>query len=817
MTIPKKKLNKPRSKLLLVLVLLIFSAAILSFASYAWIVLSVRPSVEGISTNIGANGALEMALLTDETYENTELIQSRVGDSISAQDKVTANTTWGNLIDLSDELYGLDKISLKPSALSIKHRDDVVQLNEGYLLFPTFGADGRVSGFIDSSMTGKFYSGSFLGNGSRQQHGVTAIGVSEESSPQQIALMHAATAIPTDRTQAQQKASKALSSNGSVLFKSHSDDAYFDSDVQRLVDLADDTAESLSFIDDAIRQALLAMLSSEINNQSIFETVRDMVTDTAVPLSSILDTLPVTVPETIRALTGELNEAQQSVQSARDACAQLSGDSYSGDQIQPIIDLFLDKSKVYYNGELLGADKSIDELKPGSVISVLPESGPYSIIADFCGEYFGYIDGAEIKLRTAMGISRLIILSGVVSELSPAESDGTALFELSDIYGYMIDLAFRSNAVSSELLLQTEETQRVYEAALNDSTLGAGSNMVFYSSQLDSDRLIQLMDAVRVSFIDSRGRLLALAKLNTSNYEPWNEGYRAPLYLYDYSAFAGNLIIGERRGANSAVMELPQNIPVIVSAIVWLDGNYVENSLAATFGSTVTASLNLQFSSSAGLRPVGSEYAESGNEYYVPSENPVIERRADIGTIEGAENITVITVFENEAEALQSGYTLPETYISLRRDDLPYARAYLTGEATEIVLTGYDEGGILLPADSSELFAGLKSLQTIGNMGKLNGIRVSDSSGMFSDCFMLEHAAIADGLTYIGDSAFDNCISLLDVTIPDSVKSIADYAFDGCNSITDVYYEGSSEKWSKVVIGAGNESLMRATIHFAEN
>ena len=84
----------------------------LSVATYAWITLSASPSVEGMSVNIGANGGLEIALLSDATYRNTDLILTSVGDSSEIRAVEEANLSWGNLLDLSPEAYGLNHIRL---------------------------------------------------------------------------------------------------------------------------------------------------------------------------------------------------------------------------------------------------------------------------------------------------------------------------------------------------------------------------------------------------------------------------------------------------------------------------------------------------------------------------------------------------------------------------------------------------------------------------------------------------------------------------------------------------------------------------------
>ena len=98
---------------LLLLVILLFSA------SYAWLSLSLAPEITDIDTNVGANGSLEIALLSDTTYMDPLLIQTKVGDSAAVQDAVDSNLSWGNVVDLSDERYGMRELSLLPAQLNL--------------------------------------------------------------------------------------------------------------------------------------------------------------------------------------------------------------------------------------------------------------------------------------------------------------------------------------------------------------------------------------------------------------------------------------------------------------------------------------------------------------------------------------------------------------------------------------------------------------------------------------------------------------------------------------------------------------------------
>ena len=53
---------------------------------------------------------------------------------------------------------------------------------------------------------------------------------------------------------------------------------------------------------------------------------------------------------------------------------------------------------------------------------------------------------------------------------------------------------------------------------------------------------------------------------------------------------------------DAALLELPQNSPAIVTVVVWLDGDQVDNSMVSDSGKqSMSGVLNLQFASSADL------------------------------------------------------------------------------------------------------------------------------------------------------------------------------------------------------------------------
>ena len=146
-----------RNKLLAAIAMLLVSSIMMVSSTYAWFTLSTAPEVTGITTSVGANGNLEMALLNGQTFADMGKIGSAVGDSSAVKAVKEANITWGNLVDLSDASYGLNLIALNPAALN--YTDDTkTAVGTTLLMTAEYGADGRVATLKDNTITGVYNS-----------------------------------------------------------------------------------------------------------------------------------------------------------------------------------------------------------------------------------------------------------------------------------------------------------------------------------------------------------------------------------------------------------------------------------------------------------------------------------------------------------------------------------------------------------------------------------------------------------------------------------------------------------------------------------
>ena len=167
-----------KERVFAVALLLVMSVAMMTSATFAWITLSRAPEVSNVTTNISANGNLEIALVKPDGSLPDE---SAVGDSSAADGRniVDANLTWGNLVNLADASYGLSDIVLRPALLG--NTDDLVSQP---LKGVDYGKDGRLEQYYNEDYQFANYiinndGSAFFKYNDPQQYGVRAISTVE--------------------------------------------------------------------------------------------------------------------------------------------------------------------------------------------------------------------------------------------------------------------------------------------------------------------------------------------------------------------------------------------------------------------------------------------------------------------------------------------------------------------------------------------------------------------------------------------------------------------------------------------------------------
>ena len=696
----KKKVLMPfglRNKLIAAISMLLVSSIMMVSSTYAWFTLSTAPEVKGISTSVGANGNLEMALLNTEHFKDLASITSAVGDSSAATGKTLkdANLTWGNLVDLNykeadktGNYYGLDQIKLMPARLNV---NEVTKLTPGKLLLtPKYGNDGRVTELSDMTFSSSdFKSQGFVATTGvdEQTYGVRAVGESSTMTPQEKGLANAKSSYGIHLNEAKNVVSAALRDNMQNLanamlgYTGNADYEIKTEEKTAITDLLNGIDAGLDKIDMAYGDVLRAYAANKIADAAKYETALNTVvageagTESAVTFANAtytqaidkLTELDFTVPADANAFTTAVGNLTKMRQSVADARSKTTGETPNYmEAVKALVDtdgmtmMGLSMSKpapdadadagadtVYTkdtNGNWVVDKKKLmgkalgGELANGIELVMNEGSGLFAEIAKVTGNYsasskidvkYGdlMVEGAVVVMKT--NVTQTTAVGTALQAITPNENVSGNTKYITDTYGYVIDLAVRTNAADSKLQLAKDGVQRVYTDATNTETMGGGSTMTFKSvtNEVDGKAVLQdvqvqnLMKAIRVVFFNpDTGDIYGYAIPGEITVGENGEN-TGKLVLQTATLTGGKLTFNPKTGENADdLMALQQNTATKLSVLVYLDGDSVDNSMVANAAKSITGSLNLQFKSSAELVPMENSTLKQGKSTTTPEQ-----------------------------------------------------------------------------------------------------------------------------------------------------------------------------------------------------
>lgn len=778
-----------KKKLFIIPIVLLLCLALLVAASFAWINLSRTPEISGINTQVGANGNLEIALLNDNTYMYPYEIGTGVGSSAAATTVQQSNMTWGNVVDLSDESYGLHDVSLLPSRLNLKSYDEGRGVVSGNMLMvPTYSVDGRILNFYSDTVSAIYRGNEFLYDYGQHGYGVRGIGSIMEITPQQAALTNARSLVNSYESAAAGAVTSLWNANGVQLFDivyradnvNKTDAVFTKADLAILRDTATRTYGALSYVDSALRQGVVGCLAIYEQSHSTFKSLRDEILDGQKLLSDVIaNKLSEAYNDDdhmewddLYSWSVEVESDKALMKSVMVECDNLtvSGEAFTWEQVSPIYNKVLNTEYVCFNGDIsisyyldiiyVNSDNIMDLWSDNDLI-LINGAGPLYNISKYAGKYsvlLSYTSENVIEVSTLENwYTHLEEISEDLKNVYAVGGGSVISAPLEDVYGYAIDLAFRTNA-KSNLMLQTDPEMIVDAEGEATQIEGNGSYMSFSSKYLNEEQVVTMMDAVRVGFLDNRNILIGLAKLNTSNYTEEDGTVRASLYMYEYRLSSdGSISMGERRSEDSTIMSLEKATPTILTAVVWLDGDHTDNSIASSLGYSLTGKLNLQFASDAELKPAGSEVVggDSSEETTVPEDTTVSE---DTTTPEEPEDPTVIP-------------------------DRPEGNGEIvaSGKVSDTINWAYHSNGCL-------------EITGTGDMPDYDTYELQPWGDYRHD---IKSIKVSDGITSFGNYSFGSCSRCEVVEIPESVESIGipNFAYA---SRPYVYYGGSEQKWNSI-------------------
>ena len=636
--------NSVKSKLVAAIAMLLVATIMVVSSTYAWFTLSTKPEVTGISTAVGANGALEIALANWEDGQWVQPEGTTAGKTVNEK-----NIYWGNLVDLSDaSYYGSDKIVLYPSKLNTENGSITLGTP---IQTPQYGADGRVTELKTGGMFGKYVSPAF--KEVEGYYGFRALGIASGLTARQQAYRTALSQITVKQSSAQSLARNSLSTTGTTLAgiavkKAMTPEAtYARTEIDAVGSMIGGLKEALAAVEAAYVESIYAIilgkqsgLDDEVATNAYTEA--KAAADTAVfggKVEAAIDKINEMAGKEV-VTTAKLTEYQKfttavtNLSEAEDAYNAIIAETCTWNELSPALTKLVKVDAITVN------DVTVEEIKTaegkqevasaytatGSIIVAMPTgAGIYADIADYTGDYTVSItfNTGNLGVGVAMDVpanmktattSDPVILAGIRETVGASanypSSEGTDN-AISEFYGYVIDLAFRTNASSSNLLLQTAPADRIYNQNENESTAGKGSNMTFSStdSNFSDEKILKLMDCLEIVFYETlTGEVYAKAKLNTEDGQvtTTSDGsLQANLYIiektdtgYDFKA-----------QADAKIVALNPNEAKYVSALVYLDGEKLTNAdVSATEAQSIAGTLNLQFASSATLVPM--EYGD---------------------------------------------------------------------------------------------------------------------------------------------------------------------------------------------------------------
>ena len=571
-----KKNNK--TKLISSIAMLLVATIMVVTSTYAWVVLSTAPEVTEITTTVGANGALEIKLNIPD----------------NADDK---NSIFRNIVEFTNSKYGLDKITLLPSIPSDN-------FNNGYLDIPQYGYDGlttgeklaTIVGALDEAKNG-FYENDVTG--------VRAVGSSSSVSQREIAFNNAIREAKNNRSSAVENAKNSLKNDkftGIVIKMVSSDNpSYNDDDIEAINTIILGLEAAVNKLEKAYEHTIFAYAASDnVQDENVYSIIQDLWGSNGLTIDDIaendgvnIDGQDFTISGTILDGINAFAETKATVATVRESYDTL-GDSYTADDVNNILKMLVNKSAILVNGDD-PANVDLSNVLGGALITMNPGAGVYVEIADQCGDYSVGLQN-NITMETATDVSNPYLKYSIetVEGVGAPESDVSDM-PMNAFYGYIIDLVFKTNAKTSNLLLQTEGIDRIDNNNPSESTMGGGSYMEFSlveGADITNTQVIQIMSCFRIVFFDTDSNdILGNAYLDTDNYSiDADENVIAKLYMVN---------------GDQIITALGQNTEEKVSVLVYLDAEKLENEhVSATTAKSITGVMNLQFASDADLVPM---------------------------------------------------------------------------------------------------------------------------------------------------------------------------------------------------------------------
>ena len=706
-----------KSKLMAAVSMLLVSAIMVSVTTYAWFILSTAPEVKGMSTTVGSNGALEMALVDYAGNDLNDIlnkqIKTSVGDSNAVAGKAVeeSNRTWGNLVDLSGEYYGLKStlMTLYPAALNMNTSDNgkIGDMN-AMLKYAAYGTDGRVAELKGDTFATKYDSKTSTFQGYEgNSYGVRAIGTGDNADPVAAGLAAAQrnynNAVAAAKTFAQNSLNTHGQKMASMAVQSQilENKKFSTGDIQTISAAKTALQSSAEQIKLAIQHAYNAYMLSTAGTAA-----------EGVELTEISNKLNgVDSMKSVLALIEKYNALVTTLNSIS-VPAVVESKEYTWSEIEPAINALMDSKTLKINGE----DLSSSDNKPTSIKNaakawlsqakgegtateeqievvnglmnepkIAVTKGAYSDVANFVGEYVSVefkleimspltANGATITIEVNDKVGTTPYFTAATAEVDKLKApNGSTLSKsvLKTAYGYVVDLAFRTNASNANLLLSGAKSR--VSGSTEEGVQGAGATFTV----TNGTDAAKLADALRVVFINTADKtILGVAAMDKTPTKDGGNTYALHMYNYEITT-DGTVTLkgqkmttaaeGETAKADDTIVSLTGDAPKAISALVYIDGGAVDYAM-----DEVSGTMNLQFCTDQTLTPMS---------YKNYATTPL-----DIAT--GADTTVEVGSSVDLPKVTMNGSEVNVTWTADPADKVTIANGKVTGEAAgEVTLT----------------------------------------------------------------------------------------------------------------------------------
>ena len=586
------KKTSVRTKLAAAVAMLLVSTIMLTTTTYAWFVLSTAPEVKGMSTTVGSNGSLEIALLNNATGANVNTISSGVGDSNVVKAVTAANVTWGNLVALNDASYGLSGVTLYPAALNVaeKQGDQPNKLVNLYniLKYPTYGVDGRVAALSANTEAGTLKNNTFQTD--HADYGVRAIGSVTKADPKAHNFALARNGFAQSLRSAQNAAQSALSENAELLVGMVIGEATGASPAKNQVVALKNTLDGLQTAAEKLEEALkYAVVARSLAKDSGLDEVT-------------FDTATLSEQDTdFGTQIAALNLFKRNIKTAQDAMPSMDKASYTFADVETSFRALM--SGVTVAGKTTAEIKKMKD--DGGETAVMnwftTMSERERVIRATSGllvDAANFVDtlSCNVTIYNAYPASVVIdpkqnpiYMTTVGNKVNGYESPngGAEQAIITTTYGYIVDLAVRCSS-GGKLML----SNAVNRVTGDDETAGAGSTFTKTTGNIAD------LSGLRIVFVDAENNnILGVASPVATDASATNSIYE--LHMFNYTVDADGCVALGTQANDDTITTLTADTIKKISVLVYLDGGSSKYAAESASGT-----LNLQFRTDANLVPM---------------------------------------------------------------------------------------------------------------------------------------------------------------------------------------------------------------------